>query len=180
MLSSRFRISEVNRGQEENPCAASSLRDHIRHVVIFFATGMYTGYVPKAPGTAGTVLGLVLGWGVFARLWEQSPAAFVVLFVVMFALGCWLAGQAEAVFGHDSPHIVIDEVLGMLAAMFMNPTGWVFLLGSFLLFRLFDITKPFPASMIDRRMGGGIGVMLDDLAAGIYANIVLQVLRHVI
>ncbi|MGH7917627.1 MAG: phosphatidylglycerophosphatase A family protein, partial [Candidatus Binataceae bacterium] len=101
--------------------------------------------------------------------------------VVMFLLACWIAGKAETIFGrHDSPHIVIDEVLGMLAAMFMNPTGWPFLLGSFLLFRFFDILKPFPASVIDRRVRGGFGVMLDDVAAGIYANIVLQVLRRVI
>ncbi|MGH8011068.1 MAG: phosphatidylglycerophosphatase A family protein [Candidatus Binataceae bacterium] len=153
----------------------------MRQVVIFFATGLYSGYVPKAPGTAGSIVGLLLGWGVFCRLWNPWPAAFAVLFVVMFLLACWIAGRAEHIFGsHDSPHIVIDEVLGMLAAMFMIPTSWPFLLGSFLLFRFFDILKPFPAGVIDRRVGGGFGVMLDDVAAGIYANIVLQVLRHAI
>ncbi|MGH7934914.1 MAG: phosphatidylglycerophosphatase A family protein [Candidatus Binataceae bacterium] len=153
----------------------------MRQIVIFFATAIYTGYAPKAPGTAGSVVGLILAWAAFAPLWRESPAAFLLIFVLIFAVSCWIAGAAEKIFdAHDSPHIVIDEVLGMIATMFMNPTAWPYLAGGFVLFRFFDILKPFPASLIDRRMRGGAGVMLDDLAAGVYANIVLQVLRRLL
>ena len=106
---------------------------------------------------------------------------FVALFAAVMVLACLIAGRAEEIFGeHDSSKIVLDEVLGMIATMFLNPLGWGWLLGGFLLFRLFDIIKPFPASVIDRRMPGGPGVMLDDLFAGIYANIVLRILAHVL
>jgi phosphatidylglycerophosphatase A len=153
----------------------------MRSLVIFFASGIYTGYVPVAPGTAGAALGLVLGLLVFAPLWRVSPAGFLLVFTVLFVGACFIAGAAEKIFQeHDSPHIVIDEILGMIATMFLNPLGWVWLVAGFVLFRIFDIIKPFPASFFDRRVRGGAGVMLDDLAAGIYANLVVQVLWRLI
>ncbi len=134
-----------------------------------------------APGTAGSVVGLVAAYFVFAPLWRRSPAAFLMVFAMVFIASCWIAGSAERIMGeHDSAKIVIDEVLGMVATMFMNPTGWISLGAGFALFRIFDIIKPFPASLIDRRVRGGAGVMLDDIAAGIYANLVLQAARRLI
>jgi phosphatidylglycerophosphatase A len=104
-----------------------------------------------------------------------------MVFVVVFVIACWIAGSADKLLGeHDSSKIVLDEVLGMVATMFMNPTGWIGLAAGFALFRIFDIIKPFPASFIDRRVRGGAGVMLDDIAAGIYANLVLQVARRLL
>lgn len=140
------------------------------------ATGGYIGYIPAAPGTFGSIEGLVLGWLVFGPITQRSPAVAIVLFGLLFAGGCWVAGRAERILvQHDSSHIVIDEILGMVAAMFLLPTRWPWMLAAFGLFRLFDILKPYPASLIDRHLGGGVGVMLDDMAAAIYANLILQV-----
>jgi phosphatidylglycerophosphatase A len=151
----------------------------MRKLVTFLATGAYLGYVPLLPGTAGSVLGLVLAV-LLAPLWLRSPAAFLMLFGVLFIGACLIAGSAEKHCGeHDASMIVIDEVFGMVAAMCFNPTSRGALLAAFALFRVFDIVKPWPASYFDR-MSGGAGVMLDDLAAGIYANLVLQIVRRLI
>src|SRR5208283_4476470 len=119
--------------------------------IIFLATGAYTGFFPVAPGTAGSVLGLVAAWGLLgwagAHYWLAAAA---------FAVGCWIAGRAEAILGrHDSSHIVLDEVMGMIATMFLNPLDRVHLALGFVLFRVFDIAKPFPAGLIDRKVPGG-------------------------
>ena len=153
----------------------------MRQLIIFFATGAYSGYAPVAPGTFGSVVGLIIGYFICVPLWQRSPMIFAVIFALVFAVSCWIADRAEKIFQeHDSSRIVLDEVLGMIATMYLNPTRWPWLLGGFLLFRVFDIIKPYPASLIDRRMRGGAGVMLDDLFAGIYANLVLRVLVHVL
>ncbi len=148
----------------------------MRQVIIFLASGAYTGYSPFAPGTAGSVVGLIIGYFFCAPMWQHEPMMFVLIFAAVMFLSCLIAGRAEEIFSeHDSSKIVLDEVLGMIATMFLNPLGWVSLLGGFILFRLFDIIKPFPADLIDRKMPGGPGVMLDDLFAGIYANIILRI-----
>jgi phosphatidylglycerophosphatase A len=149
--------------------------------IILLATGLYAGYVPAIPGTAGSVVGLVLAWAAFAPLWRYSPAVCLLVFALSFGAGCWVAGRAEEALGQrDSPHIVIDEILGMVATTFFNPIRWPWLAAGFLAFRFFDIVKPFPAGSIDRRLQGGLGVMLDDLVAAVYANIVLQVLVRIV
>jgi phosphatidylglycerophosphatase A len=151
-----------------------------RTLTIFVASGAYTGYAPIAPGTAGAALGAILGYLVCAPLWRRWPVAFIVVFAIIFVVGCVIAGDAETLFDeHDSSHIVLDEVLGMIAAMFMLPTGWIWIIAAFVVFRIFDIIKPWPASRFDR-VESGAGVMLDDLAAGIYANLVLQVVRLIL
>jgi phosphatidylglycerophosphatase A len=153
----------------------------MRQVIIFLATGAYTGYSPVAPGTAGSVVGLIIGYFFCAPMWQQEPMIFAAILAAAYVPACLIAGRAEEIFGeHDSSKIVLDEVLGMIATMFLNPITWLSLLGGFLLFRIFDIVKPFPASLIDRKMPGGPGVMLDDLFSGIYANIVLRILVHVL
>jgi phosphatidylglycerophosphatase A len=153
----------------------------MRQLVIFLATGAYSGYAPVAPGTAGSIVGLFAGYFVFAPIWRYSPAAFLMVFMVVFAVACGIAGSAERIFAeHDSSRIVIDEILGMAATMFLNPTGWVALVAGFALFRIFDIIKPFPARFLERNVPRGAGVMLDDLAAAIYANLVLQAARRLL
>jgi phosphatidylglycerophosphatase A len=153
----------------------------MRQVIIFLATGVYTGYSPVAPGTAGSVVGIIIGYFFCAPMWQNEPMIFAAIFAAAYVPACLIAGRAEQIFNqHDSSKIVLDEVMGMIATMFLNPLTWPSLLGGFLLFRLFDIIKPFPASLIDRKMPGGPGVMLDDLFAGIYANIVLRVLVHLL
>ena len=149
-------------------------------IIIFLATGGWSGYAPVAPGTAGSVVGLILACLV-APSARRSPAVFLMGFALVFVAACWVAGEAEKIFGaHDSARIVIDEIFGMVATMFLRPLGMVWLAAGFALFRIFDIIKPFPASYLDRHLHGGAGVMLDDLAAGIYANLVLQVARRLL
>lgn len=152
----------------------------MRAIVIFLATGAYTGFVPGAPGTAGSVLGLILAWATLGWLNAHVWVGVLVL-AGAFALGCLIADRAEAIFrGHDSSHIVVDEIVGMIATLFLNPLGWVHLLIGFALFRLFDIVKLFPANFIDRNVPGGVGVMLDDVAAAVYANIALRFVAHLL
>jgi len=149
----------------------------MRSIIVFVATGAYTGYSPIAPGTAGSIPGLILAWLIFAPLWRYSPILFLIVFAILFAASCWVAGRAEEIFErHDDSRIVIDEVLGMIATMFLLPMTWGYMALGFFLFRLFDTVKPFPADLIDRRMHSGTGVMLDDLTAAIYANLAVRVL----
>jgi phosphatidylglycerophosphatase A len=153
----------------------------MRSLIIFFATGIYSGYFPIAPGTAGSVVGLLVVWFVSAPLWAWSPALCMVIFAVIFAIACWISDRAETIFDqHDSSYIVIDEVLGMVVTMFGNPITFGYLMFGFLLFRVLDVVKPWPASFIDRRLRNGAGVMLDDFAVAVYANIVLQVVKRVL
>ena len=153
----------------------------MRSLILFFATGFGSGYAPVAPGTAGSVVGMVVVWFVFGPLWMRSPALCLLIFAIAFAIACWISDQAENIFdNHDDSRIVIDEVLGMAVTMFGNPITFGWLMVGFLLFRIADVIKLWPASLIDRRMRNGAGVMLDDLAAAIYANIVLQVIVRVV
>jgi phosphatidylglycerophosphatase A len=151
-----------------------------RALIIFVASGACTGFAPFAPGTAGSLLGVLLAWATLswaAVHWLPALASFAAAFVG----GCWIAQRAQAIFGEpDSPHIVVDEVMGMIATMFFNPLDALHLWLGFVLFRLFDIVKLPPAGAIDRNLRGGLGVMLDDLAAAVYANIALRVLAHLI
>src|SRR5260370_10340123 len=94
----------------------------MRSLIIFFATGIYSGYAPIAPGTAGSVVGLVVVWFVFGPLWNYSPALCLMVFAVAFAISCWISDRAEKIFdNHDDSRIVIDEVLCMAATMFDTP-----------------------------------------------------------
>ena len=153
----------------------------MRSFIIFVATGAYSGYSPVAPGTAGSVVGLVVIWLLFGPLWMHSPALCLTVFAIAFAISCWISDRAEKIFDtHDDSRIVIDEVLGMAATMFGNPLSFPWLMLGFLLFRVADVIKPWPANVIDHRMRNGAGVMLDDLAAAIYANIVLHLIVRVL
>lgn len=129
------------------------------------------GRLPKAPGTFGSVAALpaVLLMGVL------GPMAGAVFLVGFMGLAIRAAGVTEQVLGQKDPGvIVVDEVAGMLFALYLLPVTWGFLAGGFFLFRLFDIAKPFPIRRLER-IPGGTGVVLDDAVAGIYANLVLRV-----
>ncbi len=154
----------------------------MRKLILFLATGFYSGYVPVAPGTAGSVVGLLLAWGVTIPLEHRSRLAALAFIAALFAVGCWLSGRAEELLDqHDSSHIVIDEIVGIALTMYLCPAAdWIALGAGFALFRLFDVLKPEPAGLIDRRMRGGVAVMLDDVVAAIYANLVLRALALVI
>jgi phosphatidylglycerophosphatase A len=139
---------------------------------ILVATGFGAGKAPVAPGTVGTLLGIPL----FLILGALPPLAYGVIVIALFVAGGWICQIAEEGLGeHDPPAIVWDEIVGFLITMFLAPAGWRWLVIGFLLFRLFDIWKPFPIRIMDR-MEGGFSVMADDAIAGVYACVVLQLL----
>jgi phosphatidylglycerophosphatase A len=141
----------------------------MRRVALALATCFGVGYAPVAPGTFGSLAGLAL-WLVL-----PTSAAVGIAIVVTFLAGAWASSVAEKHFSATDPGpAVIDEVMGMLVTMFMNPSGWVSVGAGFFLFRLFDVIKPYPANRLER-LPGGIGIMADDLMAAIYANLVLRV-----
>jgi phosphatidylglycerophosphatase A len=141
---------------------------------LLVATAFGTGYAPIAPGTFGSAAGLAL-WFVL----PQQPIAAAAAIVVLFAAGAWSGTVAERHFHTTDPGpVVIDEVMGMLITLFMNPVGWGGAAAAFLLFRLFDIVKPFPARRLER-LPGGTGIMADDAMAAIYANLVLRAILAV-
>ena len=137
------------------------------------ATGLGSGLSPLAPGTAGTLVG-VLVYMVFSRF----PWPLYLLSVAAFSLfAVYVSREAERIYTEkDSPRIVIDEIAGFQVAMFLvAPTLWHVFWG-FILFRAFDIIKPFPIRLCERRLPGGYGVVADDIVAGVYANIILLLL----
>jgi phosphatidylglycerophosphatase A len=152
----------------------------MRLLIVLLASAGYIGYIPAASGTFGSLAAIPLFF-VYATLSATSAVAALVLFVLLVVGGCWIAGQAEKIFAeHDSHKIVLDEVLGYLAAtMFLAPT-WRSALIAFFIFRVFDVIKPFPAGYIDKHFSGGRGVVLDDVVSGIYANLATRLVLMVL
>ncbi|HPD60942.1 MAG TPA: phosphatidylglycerophosphatase A [Thermodesulfobacteriota bacterium] len=142
---------------------------------LLLSTGFGSGYFSPAPGTAGTVVGICFFW-CFSKL---SPLLYLITVFSFIFLSAWVADGAEKIFQQkDARTIVIDEIAGILVTMLWIPFS-VFYLGiGFLIFRILDIVKPFPARWIDRNLSGGWGIVLDDVVAGIYANLILQGIRH--
>ncbi|MCK9420398.1 MAG: phosphatidylglycerophosphatase A [Nitrospirae bacterium] len=147
-----------------------------RNIILFISQGAYAGRAPVAPGTAGTVVGVFLYLGMKGL----PPGHYLAVCVLVTLVGMWAAGHTEIMLGRtDSPSIVIDEIAGFLIAMFMVPPRWFFIVSGFLLFRVFDIIKPWPLRRLEE-LHGGPGVMLDDVGAGVYTNIVLQIVALLI
>jgi len=147
----------------------------VTRLALACATVGYAGYVPIAPGTAGSAIGLV----VYAAVRTAgSPIVEGLAMVVVAVIGVWASGMAERYFRAVDPGpVVIDEVLGMLITLAFIPVGWSGALAGFLLFRLFDIVKPFPSGRLER-LPGGVGVMADDAMAAVYANLTLRLLMQ--
>ena len=140
-------------------------------LAVFIATVGYCGYFPFAPGTVGSAAGLVVYLLVW---WAQSPIVEVGLIVALFAVGIWAGTTSERYFGGIDPGpIVLDEVVGMLITLAFIPVSLTGALVGFVLFRIFDVIKPFPARRLES-LHGGLGVMADDAMAAIYANITLR------
>lgn len=139
------------------------------------ASAGFAGYCPIAPGTAGSLLGLLIWWfGADLNIWLQL--SFIV---TLFFLGVWAATLAEKDWGHDAGKIVIDEIMGMWVTLWLLPKSLLLYAIGFLLFRAFDIIKPLGARQ-SQKLPGGWGVMVDDLLAGIYANVVLQLVFRIL
>ena len=140
-------------------------------LIMFIATGAYSGYLPKAPGTWGTLLALPLNF----LLIRLSATNHGIALAVIFLVAVYTAGAAEKILDRKDPGaIVIDEIIGMLIALIAAPAEPLIWLTAFLLFRLFDILKPWPVSWADKRLNGGLGIVMDDILAGGYAWLVLQ------
>lgn len=142
----------------------------LRRLGVFVATGAFVGYAPVAPGTFGSALGLAV---LFVVRYSRSPLAEGATLVLLAGVGIWSASEAERHFGRTDPgYIVIDEVVGMLVTLAFLPVNATGILVAFLLFRVFDVVKPWPARRFER-LHGGLGVMLDDVMAGVYAHLVM-------
>jgi len=139
------------------------------------ALGLGAGLVSKAPGTWGSLLAVPL----FLVLAPYHEAVYVGWVAVLFVAGVYLSGRTARALGvHDHSAIVIDEVVGMLVTWVAVAPGWFTIIAGFLLFRFFDIVKPWPISRVDQGLEGGMGIMLDDLLAGLMAAVVLQALLY--
>lgn len=142
-------------------------------LAVFVCTFGYIGYFPVAPGTVGSAAGLIVFLVIRA---SGVPYAAAISVGVLMAAGIWSGTVAERYFGRsDPPQGVVDEVVGMLITLFAIQLGWLGLGLGFVLFRLFDVTKPFPARRFER-LPGGLGMMADDTMAAIYANVILRLL----
>ncbi|HHM05879.1 MAG TPA: phosphatidylglycerophosphatase A [Gammaproteobacteria bacterium] len=145
---------------------AAALRRLLRQPLPFLALGFGSGLAPKAPGTFGTLVGLPFYWW-----WQDWPLeAYLLVVAVALVVGIYLCGETARRLGvHDHPAIVWDEMVGLWITLAPAPAGGLWWLLGFGLFRLFDIWKPWPIGAIDRRLQGGLGIMLDDVLAGLYA-----------
>ena len=145
----------------------------MKGVAVFIASFGYVGFFPIAPGTAGSLAALAL----FAFIrWIGVPVIELFAIVAVFAIGGWAAHGTEVALARKDPGVVvIDEVLGMLITLAFIPVGWSGALAGFVIFRVFDVIKPFPADRLEK-FHGGFGIMADDAMAGVYANLVLRLL----
>ena len=142
-------------------------------VDLWIATGLGLGYSPLVSGTVGSLGGVVLFWFLHLLPWHL----YLVTVVALFFLGLWAAGRAESLFQEkDSGFIVIDEIVGFLITAFLLPWSWGWMIAAFLVFRIFDILKPFPWRRAEQ-LPGGLGIMLDDAGVAIYANLLLHAVR---
>jgi phosphatidylglycerophosphatase A len=143
--------------------------------VHFVALGFGSGLSPVAPGTFGTLVALPLAVAL-SHLPLAAAAGTVVIAVVA---GIWITGRSADRLGtHDHPGIVWDEIAAFLALALALPAGWLWLAAGFAVFRFFDIFKPWPIRDLDHRLGGGLGIMLDDLAAAVYSAVSLRLIEY--
>ena len=143
----------------------------------FLSLGLGSGLSPKMPGTMGTIIGVLL----FVALPNVSWELYLGILISSFMVGIILCDYtAKALKVHDHPAIVWDEIVGFFITMFMVPKTWVYILVGFVLFRFFDILKPWPISLADKNVKGGLGIMLDDVIAGIFALIIIQIFLYLL
>jgi len=168
-------MANLNRTVDQKDQANGKVKSS--NPVYWLAIGLGSGLAPVAPGTAGTLVAVPI----YLLLESLVLWQYLVVTIAGFLIGIWICAIAARQLGvHDDPSIVWDEIIGFLITMIAAPAGWLWIGVGFVLFRVFDIVKPWPIRMIDQRVKGGFGIMLDDVLAGIYAWIVLQMLAAVI
>jgi phosphatidylglycerophosphatase A len=145
----------------------------MKTLTLMIATFGYVGFAPVAPGTVGSFAALAL---YAAVRWLGSPLVEAATIAVVFVAGVWSATRTEKILGISDPGpVVIDEVLGMLVTLAALPLGWGGIAAGFVLFRIFDVIKPYPAGRLESAPGGW-GIMLDDAMAGVYAHLAVRLL----
>jgi len=146
-------------------------RTRLNDLVVFLATGCFSGFLPRMPGTWGTFAAIPLVMLVHRGTWWVQAAATRIFFLI----AVWIAGRGEDLLGtRDARPIVIDEMCGFLVSLLWLPLTPLTLIAGFLLFRFFDIMKPPPIRSLERRLRGGWAVVMDDVFAGIYTMVVLR------
>jgi phosphatidylglycerophosphatase A len=143
----------------------------------FIAFGFGTGAIPIAPGTFGTLIAIPI----YLYL-ESYSNTFYFIFLILFTFfSIWLCEKvSDEIKVDDHQGMNIDEIVGFLVTMFWAPYGWKWILLGFILFRVFDILKPWPIRQIDARMKGGVGMILDDVLAGVYSFLIIQVIAWIV
>lgn len=145
----------------------------IKRPSAFLAYGFGSGLAPKAPGTFGTLAALPI----YLLMQDLPVSVYLLIVLAMFVAGIWLCQRTVDWLKKDDPSAVVwDEIVGYLVAMMLAPSGWTWMLQGFVLFRFFDIVKPWPVSWADKKLHGGLGIMLDDLVAGIYVVLAMEVI----
>lgn len=147
-----------------------------RKPLYFAAFGLGSGAIPIAPGTFGTLLAIP-----FYLLFQPLSLMAYILFVIIFIIASsWICDRvSNEIHAHDHPGMCIDEFAGFFVTMINAPQGWIWIVIGFLLFRLFDIWKPWPINYIDENVQGGFGMILDDVVAGLFAMIIIQLLHFI-
>jgi phosphatidylglycerophosphatase A len=146
-------------------------------IVLILATCFGSGFLPLAPGTWGSLISLPFAVGAYSFGFIYSS----LFLALILTLSIPISGAASIIFHReDPPPVVIDETAGIFVTLFLIPFSWTGIISGFILFRLFDILKPFPIGLIDKKIKGGAGIVLDDVMAGIYANIGLRIVLFVI
>jgi len=150
-----------------------NFRELIKRPVCFLGLGFGSGLAPKAPGTFGTIAAIPI----CLLMQNLSLVTYLVLTVIAFIVGIWICQKSADWLGKEDPSAVVwDEIVGYLVTMIAAPQGWQWVVLGFVLFRFFDILKPWPISIADKELHGGFGIMLDDVIAGIFAAGCIQLL----
>lgn len=145
-----------------------------KYPVHFLAYGFGTGLAPFAPGTFGSLIGVALFW----FMAPLGPGTYAGIVIVLFVAGIFICGQTARDFGELDPgFIVFDEVVGFMVAMYLMPREWRWIAAGFIIYRIFDIWKPFPIHIVEEKLTLGTAIMADDVIAGIYTLLVLQIAR---
>lgn len=156
----------------QSPTDLTPAPDLLHNPAQFLAFGFGSGLSPKAPGTMGTLVAVPL----YLLIAHWSLAQYTGFIVLTALLGVWICGVASRQLQvHDHPGIVWDEFVGFWITMWAVPVNWVWIVAGFLVFRVYDIVKPWPVSVLDRKVGGGLGIMIDDVLAGVMACLTLHI-----
>jgi phosphatidylglycerophosphatase A len=162
---------------QEDELAPPSSPELLRHPAQFLAFGFGSGLAPKAPGTFGTLAAIPL----YLLIADWPLLQYTVFIVLASALGIWVCDVASRQLRvHDHPGIVWDEFVGYWITMWAVPSGWPWVVAGFVVFRVFDIIKPWPVSVLDKEVGGGFGIMVDDMLAGALACLTLHLAMYLL